>query len=183
MPTNGVRGAMPDMDVEDAPPGVNRVSGMVVDAAVHVHGRLGPGLLEKTYRIFLAAELARRGLRVAQKVRVPVRMDDLTVEQALELDILVEGCLVVEVKATSGIHPVHVAQTLTYLRMTGAPVGLVLNFNTFPLGIRRVVLTVPPHEPPPRSADSASSAAGPRSGATDEGEAGGPALPLNGGSP
>lgn len=125
----------------DGPPRAEIAAREAVDAAIFVHKELGPGLLERTYRTVLAEELRRRGLAVAEEVAFPVMWRGKVVDQALRIDLLVEECLVIEVKACASFRPEHLAQTLTYMRLSQAPLGLLLNFSLFPLGIRRVILT------------------------------------------
>jgi len=120
---------------------INAVSGIVVDASMRVHSRLGPGLLESTYEACLAFELRRRGLQVLTQLALPVTYDELEIELGYRIDMLVEGCVIVELKALAKIHPVHRAQLLSYLRLSGRKVGLLINFNVPHLkdGITRVV--------------------------------------------
>jgi len=113
----------------------------VVDAAIKVHSRLGPGLLESSYRACLAHELRRRGMPVLSEVALPIEFDGLRVDTGYRIDLLVGNALVVELKAVSRILPVHEAQLLTYLKLSGCRVGLLMNFNV-PLlkdGITRMV--------------------------------------------
>lgn len=125
----------------DAPPEAENAAREAVDAAILIHRELGPGLLEKTYRVVLAEELRARGLRVVEEVALPVTWRGRIVEQALRIDLLVDDSLVIEIKACEAIRREHIAQVLTYLRMSGAPLGLLFNFNLFPLGTRRVILS------------------------------------------
>ncbi|MGH7785424.1 MAG: GxxExxY protein [Candidatus Binatia bacterium] len=120
---------------------INVVSGVVVDASMRVHSRLGPGLLESTYEACLAFELRKRGLRVLTQLALPVTYDDLEIELGYRIDMLVEGCVIVELKALANILPVHRAQVLSYLRLSGRKVGLLINFNVPHLkdGITRVI--------------------------------------------
>jgi GxxExxY protein len=127
---------------EQIPEGVNLAAGIVVDAALAVHRALGPGLLESVYSLCLAHELRKRGLRVLREVALPIEYDGVVLDAGLRLDMLVDDCVIVELKAVELILPVHHAQVLTYLKLTGHRLGLLINFNT-PLirdGIRRVAL-------------------------------------------
>lgn len=121
---------------------VNEISGLIIDAAYQVHANLGPGLLESVYERCLEYELKCRGLNVERQVNVPLVYKELEFDCGFRIDLLVEGCVVVELKATEAIVPVHTAQILTYLKITGHRVGLVLNFNqaTLKEGIHRVAL-------------------------------------------
>jgi GxxExxY protein len=113
----------------------------VVGCCIAVHRELGPGLLESVYDRCVAIELRRSGLSYQRQSPVPIRYRGDLVDANLVLDFLVEKCLVLEIKAVESIHPVHVAQLITYLKLSGHRVGLLINFNV-PLlkdGIRRVV--------------------------------------------
>ena len=106
-----------------------------------MHGTLGPGLLESAYEACLACELRERGLVVRTQVAVPIVYKGLRLEQGYRIDILVEDAVVVEIKTILGFHPVHEAQLLTHLRLSGHRLGLLLNFYV-PLmrdGIKRIV--------------------------------------------
>lgn len=106
-----------------------------------VHRRLGPGLLESIYRDCLAIELQTARLNVERERHVRLTYRDQRIGRGLVIDLLVEGCLVIEVKAVERLHPVHQAQVITYLKLTGFPCGLLMNFNTTALraGLKRVV--------------------------------------------
>ena len=120
---------------------LNRLSSVVIGCAIEVHKVLGPGLLESAYQQCLAWELRRQGLSVKEQVPVPIRYKELEVSNAYRLDILIEDELIVELKAAGKIEPVHVAQMLTYLKVSGLRLGLLLNFNVEVMkkGIKRVV--------------------------------------------
>ena len=114
-------------------------SGMVIRAAMKVHSRLGPGLLESAYERCLAHELRLRGLRVETQVPVALEYEGLSLECVYRLDLLVDDSVIVELKAVSKLLPVHEAQLLSYLRLTGYPVGLLMNCHELHLrdGLRR----------------------------------------------
>ena len=116
-------------------------SGIVLDAALRVHTRLGPGLLEGAYEACLAHELRERGLRVNTQHPLPVLYDGVRIELGYRLDLLVEDALVVEVKAVAKLLPIHHAQLLSYLKLSGHTIGLLINFHTLHLkdGIKRMV--------------------------------------------
>ena len=120
---------------------VNQVSGAVVDAALKVHSTLGPGLLESAYAACLAHELSKRGHRVDTQVGLPVVYDGEKLDLGYRIDLLVENLVIVEVKCVEAIHPVHEAQLLSYLRLSGKNVGLLINFYVVHLraGIKRMV--------------------------------------------
>ena len=108
---------------------VNSLSREVVDAAYRVHSALGPGLLESVYEICLLHELEKRDLPVRRQVVVPVVYDGVQLDAGLRLDLFVQDSLVVEVKAVEALLPVHKAQLLTYLKLAGLRIGLLINLN------------------------------------------------------
>lgn len=120
---------------------INSLSSKVIAAAIEVHRELGPGLLESIYEQCVVRELLEREVAVESQVAVPVRYKGHDLGASMRLDLLVEGRLIVEVKAVEAIHEAHIAQLLTYLKLTGCTLGLVINFNEALLkhGIRRVV--------------------------------------------
>jgi GxxExxY protein len=120
---------------------LNDISHRVIGAGIEVHRQIGPGLLEDVYVECLAAELADSGLAVEREVAVPIRYRGKEVAKPLRLDLLVENCLIVEAKSVDALLPVHAAQVLTYLRMTGLKLGLLLNFNVDVMrqGVKRIV--------------------------------------------
>ncbi len=121
---------------------LNRVARQVVDAAYAVHRELGPGLLESVYEACFVYELRKRGLKVEKQVLVPVLYDGLMLDTGLRLDLVVEGSLLVELKAVETLLPIHQAQVLTYLKLSGHRLGLLINFNVPVIrdGIRRLVI-------------------------------------------
>ena len=114
----------------------------IIGAAIEVHRALGPGLLESAYRACLAHEFALRGLTFEQEKPLPVEYKEVRLDCGYRLDFLVEGKVVVELKAVDNLHPIHEAQMLTYLRLIRCRVGLLLNFNVTKLrdGIKRLAL-------------------------------------------
>ncbi|NLX99946.1 MAG: GxxExxY protein [Rhodopirellula sp.] len=119
----------------------NEVSGQIVDAAMKVHTALGPGLLESAYEGCLAYELRKRGLKVGTQVGLPVVYEGVNIEVGYRIDLLVEDLAIVELKAVDKIAPIHEAQLLTYLKLSGKRLGLLINFNVVHLkdGIKRMV--------------------------------------------
>ena len=118
----------------------NEVGYAIIGAAIEVHRALGPGLLEGVYEECLAMELSLRGLRSERQRRLPVVYKGRQVAADLRIDLLVEDQVIVEVKAVENLIPVHSAQLLSYLRLSGKPLGLLINFNV-PLlrdGVRRI---------------------------------------------
>jgi GxxExxY protein len=120
---------------------INRNSERVIGAAIEVHRRLGPGLLESTYEACLVWELQQRALRVANQVPLPIVYGEVRLAVGYRLDLVIEDTLIVEIKAVDTILPVHRAQLLSYLRLSNKRVGLLLNFNVIRLkdGFTRVV--------------------------------------------
>lgn len=119
---------------------INRITQGIIGAAVEVHRELGPGLLESAYEQCLAHELALRGVGFQRQTTLPVAYKGLQLDAGYRLDLLVEDQVVVEIKAVESLTAVHEAQLLTYLRLGGWPVGLLINFNVARLvdGIRRL---------------------------------------------
>lgn len=119
---------------------LNELTSLIIAAAIEVHRVLGPGLLESMYELCLVQELRDRGLLVECQVAVPVSYKGRDLGANMRLDLLVEGRGVVEVKAVEALHDAHVAQLLTYLKLTGCKLGLLINFNEALLkhGVRRV---------------------------------------------
>jgi GxxExxY protein len=111
----------------------------IVEAAVLVYSVLGPGLLEKVYEICIMHVLMKQGIKVVRQSLVPVRFMELEIKDALRLDLLVDDCIIVEVKAAETVHPVWQAQLLSQLKLTGKSVRFLLNFNVTLMkeGIRR----------------------------------------------
>ena len=114
----------------------------IIGLAMHVHSRLGPGLLESVYHRCLCYELAQAGIPFGRQVRLPIRYDDIEIESGYLADIIVRGEVILELKAVEQVSPLHEAQLLTYLRLSSCRIGLLINFNTVSLtdGIRRRVL-------------------------------------------
>jgi len=114
----------------------------IIGAAIEVHRALGPGLLESAYEACLVHELASMGLAVAEQVELPVMYKGKRVDCAFRMDLIVEGVVVVEVKAVESLAPIHEAQLITYLKLSGLRVGLLINFNVRVLkdGIKRRVV-------------------------------------------
>jgi len=119
---------------------INETSGEIVDAAMKVHSVLGPGLLESAYEACLKFELLKRGLKVASQVMLPVHYDGVAIDAGYRIDLLVEDTVVIELKAVEKVAPLHEAQLLTYLKLSGKKLGLLLNFNVLHMkdGIKRI---------------------------------------------
>ena len=133
------------------------IASQVIDAAMKIHTALGCGLLESVYEICLAHELASRGLGVRRQVPMPIRYERIVLDAGYRLDLLVGETVVVEIKAAERMLPLYRAQLLTYLKVGGYELGLLLNFNTVHLrdGIRRVVNSRPSPASPVSSASPA----------------------------
>jgi GxxExxY protein len=123
-------------------PEIEKLATAVVDSAFKVHKTLGPGLLESVYETCLLHELRLRGISVDTQVPVPIIYEGLELDSALRLDLLVEKRLTVELKAVEIMHPVYEAQILSYLRLTGLRLGLLINFHVSLIkdGIKRIIL-------------------------------------------
>jgi len=108
---------------------VNEISGIVLDEAIRLHREIGPGVLESVYEAVLAKRLDRRGLVVERQKIVPLTIDGEDFGEVFRVDLLVNKLVVVELKSVEELHPVHFKQVLTYLRLLGLPLGLLINFG------------------------------------------------------
>jgi GxxExxY protein len=120
---------------------LNEITGQIVDAAIKVHSALGPGLLESAYEACLIYELNKRGLTVLNQVPLPVHYEEIVIEVGYRIDLLVSERVLVELKSVDEVAPIHKAQLLSYLKLSGKKVGLLINFNVELLkhGITRMV--------------------------------------------
>ena len=120
---------------------LNQLTEKIIGAAIKIHRRLGPGLLESAYETCLVFELQEMGLKVEQQKAVPLVYENVKLECGFRADIVVDGRIVVEVKSKEALHPVDHAQVLSHLRLLGLQVGLLINFHVLVLkdGIRRIV--------------------------------------------
>lgn len=120
---------------------LNHLTGMILAAAIEVHRVLGPGLLESIYVECLEHELTSRGLRFVRQLTVPITYKGTRLGSSYRLDLIVEDKVIVEVKSVEALAPIHKAQVLTYLRLTGMPAGLLINFNVPRLmdGVKRLI--------------------------------------------
>ncbi len=118
----------------------NENSGQIVDAAYRIHRKVGPGLFESVYERILRYELERLGLLVLAQHPVPVIYDAIRIDEAFRADLIVENKVIVELKSVEAIHPVQKMQVLTYLRLSGLRLGLLINFNVpiIKSGIHRI---------------------------------------------
>ena len=120
---------------------IDLVSGDVLDLALRLHRELGPGLLENVYETVLAAKLIKLGYKVDRQMPIDIRFEDMNFQAAFRIDLLVDNRLLVEVKSVERLNAAHAKQLLTYLRLTGHSVGLLINFGgaTLKEGVRRIV--------------------------------------------
>ena len=112
---------------------LNKLTESILSAAFRVHTVLGPGLLESVYAAALAYELNKRGLLVTTEVAIPVLYEGVDLGLSFRADIIVDGRLILELKSVQALAPIHSKQLLNYLKLTGLPAGLLLNFNTISL--------------------------------------------------
>jgi len=120
---------------------LNKITETIIGRAIEVHKQLGPGLLESTYEACLHYELEIAGLKVLRQLGLPLIYKEIRLEEGYRLDLLIEDTVVVEIKSVESLTDVHTAQVLTYLKLSGAKVGLILNFNVLKLtdGIKRLI--------------------------------------------
>jgi len=124
-------------------PDINQLSSQIIGAAIEVHKQLGPGLLESAYEECLCHELKLRGLSFERQKPVSIEYKGTKLDCGYRLDVLVENQIVLELKACSKLEPIHTAQLLTYLKLSGFHLGLLLNFNS--LAMRNGILRVANH--------------------------------------
>ena len=120
---------------------INNITDKIISAAIAVHRELGPGLLESAYEACLVYELVQRGLSIEQQKTLPVIYRDVRVDCGYRIDLFIEKQVIVELKAVEKLEPIHKAQLLSYLKLSGCKVGLLINFNVKILkdGIHRIV--------------------------------------------
>ena len=107
----------------------NEVAKQIVDAAYRIHTSLGPGLLESVYEVVLAYELEKRGMRTVRQQAVPIVYQGVRIEMGFRADLIVEDCVIVEIKSVESVAPIHKKQLLTHLRLADKRLGLLINFN------------------------------------------------------
>ena len=129
---------------------IEEITGDVLHVALRLHRDLGPGLLESVYEAVLAAKLAEMGYAVSRQRPIDIEFEGLRFEAAFRIDLLVDERLLVEIKSVEQLHASHAKQLLTYLRLTGQPVGLLINFGgaTLKEGVRRLVNNYKPSASP-----------------------------------
>ncbi len=120
----------------------NNLSHVTIDCAIKVHKALGPGLLESAYKECLAFELSQEGFDVKREVAMPLVYKNITMDCGYRIDLLIEKKLIIEVKSVEALNDVYIAQVLTYLKLSGCRLGLLINFNVALLknGIKRLIL-------------------------------------------
>ena len=121
---------------------LNQVTEGIIGAAIEVHRALGPGLLESAYESCLAYEIAQKGLKVEQQKPLPVVYKEVSLDAGYRLDLVIEKSVIVELKAVDTLTPLHKAQLMSYLKLSGLKLGLLINFNVLLLrnGIQRVIM-------------------------------------------
>jgi GxxExxY protein len=127
---------------EEKRAGLERVATIIVDAGLQVHRALGPGLLESAYEHCLCYELQDRGLSIERQVCQSISYRGATLDAGYRLDLMVEHAIVIEVKAVEAVTSLHQAQLLTYLKLSGCPIGFLMNFHVplFKQGLKRLVI-------------------------------------------
>ena len=119
---------------------IDKIAAAIVDSSFKVHTKLGPGLLESAYEACLAHELTKRGLKVDRQIPQPVHYDGIIIDVGYRIDLLVNDSIIVELKAVEKVLPIHQAQLMTYLKLSGKNLGFLINFNTVLIknGIKRI---------------------------------------------
>jgi GxxExxY protein len=120
---------------------IENVAAQIVDSAVKIHTALGPGLLESAYQRCLIHELRKRGLKVESEISIPIEYDGISIDAGYRADVIVEDLIIVENKTVDAIQPVHLAQLLTYLKLSGCSLGFMLNWKVTRIkeGMRRMI--------------------------------------------
>jgi GxxExxY protein len=119
---------------------IDEIASVIVDCAFKVHTKLGPGLLESAYEACLSHELKKRGLKVDRQLPQPVYYDDIIIDVGYRLDLLINDSVIIELKAVETVLPIHQAQLMTYLKLSGKTLGFLINFNNVLIknGIKRI---------------------------------------------
>ena len=120
----------------------NRISGLIIDKALHIHKKLGPGLLESAYEEALIYFLEKEGLFIERQKIIPIKIDDFVIATGFRADIVVENAVICEIKSIAKLVPVHEAQLMTYLKLSGIKIGLLMNFGEylFKNGLKRIII-------------------------------------------
>jgi len=124
---------------------INEITEKIIGCAIEVHKQIGPGLLESTYEACLLYELKNSGLEVKTEIGLPLIYKGIKLEVGYRMDFLVENCVIVEIKSVEALTDVHIAQVLTYLKLSNSKIGLLINFNELRLknGIKRLIAKDP----------------------------------------
>ncbi|MEO6693830.1 MAG: GxxExxY protein [Ignavibacteria bacterium] len=119
---------------------INQLTEQILKCAFKVHTKLGPGLLESAYETCLQYELIQSGIKTEKQKALPIVYEEVKLDAGYRVDLLVESRVIIEIKATEGLSDIHFAQVLTYLKLSGCKIGLLLNFNVMSLknGIKRI---------------------------------------------
>jgi GxxExxY protein len=127
----------------------NEIAARIVDASYHLHTGLGPGIFETVYEVSLAHEMRKHGYLVERQVAVPITWDGIKFDEGFRADLIIDNCVLVEVKSIAALDPVHSKQVLTYLRLMDIRLGLLINFGEHLIkhGIKRIANGMP-DEPP-----------------------------------
>lgn len=120
---------------------VNEITRTIIGCAIEVHKQLGPGLLESAYEECLAFELEQKGIHFERQKVLPIQYKSIQLEYGYRIDLLVENCVVVELKSVEALNPIHKVQTLTYMKFSEKKIGLLINFNVLVLkdGLKRLI--------------------------------------------
>ncbi|HLK27651.1 MAG TPA: GxxExxY protein [Puia sp.] len=120
---------------------LNKLTEIIIGNAIEVHKHLGPGLLESTYESCLYYELMQTGFQIKRQVGLPIVYKEIKLEEGYRMDFLIENKIVVEIKSVEALNEIHAAQVLTYLKLSGAKIGLLINFNVLKLtnGLKRFI--------------------------------------------
>ena len=129
-------------NIEPIPENIDKIAKEIVDAAYKVHASLGPGLLESVYEKCLIQELKLRGVKCRQQVELPIIYEGIKIDSGLRIDIIVEECVIIEIKSVEQHNRLFEAQLLSYLKLANKRLGLLINFNVpiFKQGIKRIAL-------------------------------------------
>lgn len=127
----------------------NEIAGVVVDTAYRLHTKLGPGIFEIVYEVLLAHELRKHGYSVERQVAVPITWDEIRFDEGFRVDLIIDNCVIVEVKSITALDAVHSKQVLTYLRLMDKRLGLLINFDEHLIkhGIKRIANDMPDDPP------------------------------------
>lgn len=137
-----MRGARATANVIDTNKPENIISGQIVDRAIYIHRKLGPGLLENAYEEALCHFLLQDGLKIERQKPIPIQIDNHTIQTGFRADLIVQDKVICELKSIERLAPIHESQLMTYMRLSNIKIGLLINFNNRLLkdGIKRMVI-------------------------------------------